>query len=239
MQLLLLQRSLTMWLGRFWPIVAVLAVAGSLAAKKRIPVSAGTMPTHGVTFVMLLIGTVLLVGALTFVPALALGPVVEHVMLWTSPMTRRGLALFEPSLLGPAALDALRKLDPRVQWRNPVMFVVYIGSLLTTALWLQALAGHGEAPAWFIFNVALWLWFTVLFANLAEALAEGRSKAQAAALRGIKQSVLAKKLASPEERTSSTRVRADTLRRPMWCSSRRGMNLTRRVFAKFMKPIFS
>jgi K+-transporting ATPase ATPase A chain len=74
--------ALTMWLGRFWPIVAVLAVAGSLAAKKRIPVSDGTMPTHGPTFVVLLIGTVLLVGALTFVPALALGPVVEHVMLW-------------------------------------------------------------------------------------------------------------------------------------------------------------
>jgi K+-transporting ATPase ATPase A chain len=74
--------GLTMWLGRFWPIVAVLAVAGSLAAKKRIPVSEGTMPTHGPTFVVLLIGTVLLVGALTFVPALALGPIVEHVMLW-------------------------------------------------------------------------------------------------------------------------------------------------------------
>ncbi|HEY6356153.1 MAG TPA: potassium-transporting ATPase subunit B, partial [Burkholderiaceae bacterium] len=128
-------------------------------------------------------------------------------------MSRRKLALFDPALLAPAALQALRKLDPRVQWRNPVMFVVYIGSLLTTALWLQALAGHGEAPAWFIFNVALWLWFTVLFANLAEALAEGRSKAQAAALRGMKQSVLAKKLANPEDRGRSTRVRADELRR--------------------------
>jgi potassium-transporting ATPase potassium-binding subunit len=74
--------ALTMWLGRFWPIVAVLAIAGSLAAKKRIPVSDGTMPTHGGTFVILLIGTVLLVGALTFVPALALGPIVEHLMLW-------------------------------------------------------------------------------------------------------------------------------------------------------------
>jgi potassium-transporting ATPase potassium-binding subunit len=77
--------ALVMWLGRFWPIVAVLAVAGSLAAKKRIPVSSGTMPTHGGTFVILLIGTVLLVGALTFVPALALGPIVEHVMLWAAP----------------------------------------------------------------------------------------------------------------------------------------------------------
>jgi potassium-transporting ATPase potassium-binding subunit len=74
--------GLTMWLGRYWPIVAVLAVAGSLAAKKRVPVTAGTMPTHGPTFVILLIGTVLLVGALTFVPALALGPMVEHLMLW-------------------------------------------------------------------------------------------------------------------------------------------------------------
>jgi len=77
--------ALTMWLGRFWPIVAVLAVAGSLAAKKRIPVSDGTMPTHGPTFVVLLIGTVLLVGALTFVPALALGPIVEHIMLRAAP----------------------------------------------------------------------------------------------------------------------------------------------------------
>ncbi len=74
--------GLVMWLGRYWPIVAVLAIAGSLAAKKRVPVTVGTMPTYGPTFVVLLIGTVLLVGALTFVPALALGPVVEHLMLW-------------------------------------------------------------------------------------------------------------------------------------------------------------
>jgi potassium-transporting ATPase potassium-binding subunit len=74
--------ALAMWLGRYWPIVAVLAIAGSLAAKKRVPVTSGTMVTYGPTFVVLLIGTVLLVGALTFVPALALGPVVEHLMLW-------------------------------------------------------------------------------------------------------------------------------------------------------------
>jgi potassium-transporting ATPase potassium-binding subunit len=74
--------GLVMWLGRFWPIVAVLAIAGSLAAKKRIPVTAGTMLTYGPTFVILLIGTVLLVGALTFVPALALGPIVEHLIFW-------------------------------------------------------------------------------------------------------------------------------------------------------------
>ena len=75
--------GIVMWIGRYWPIVAVLAVAGSLAAKRRIPVTEGTMPTHGPTFIILLIGTVLLVGALTFVPALALGPIVEHLMLWS------------------------------------------------------------------------------------------------------------------------------------------------------------
>src|SRR5580693_1882092 len=128
-------------------------------------------------------------------------------------MTRRKLALFERSLLLPALLDALGKLSPRVQWRNPVMFVVYVGSLLTTLLWLQALLGSGEAPAWFIFNIALWLWFTVLFANLAEALAEGRSKAQAAALRGLKQTVWARRLADAARRDAHTRVRADELRR--------------------------
>ena len=128
-------------------------------------------------------------------------------------MSRRTLSLFDRALLGPALLDSLKKLDPRVQWRNPVMFVVYIGSILTTVLWLQALAGQGEAPAWFIFNIALWLWFTVLFANLAEALAEGRSKAQAAALRGLKQTVWAKQLADPKDRGHHRRVRAEDLRR--------------------------
>jgi len=128
-------------------------------------------------------------------------------------MSRRTLPLFDRTLLGPAALESLKKLDPRVQWRNPVMFVVYIGSLLTTVLWLQALGGRGEAPAWFIFNIALWLWFTVLFANCAEALAEGRSKAQAAALRGLKQTVWARQLADPNDRSHHKRVRAEDLRR--------------------------
>ena len=79
--------GLAMWFGRFWMIVPVLAIAGSLAAKKRVPVTAGTMPTHGPLFVALLIGSVLLIGALTYVPALALGPIVEHVMLY-GPVNR-------------------------------------------------------------------------------------------------------------------------------------------------------
>jgi potassium-transporting ATPase ATP-binding subunit len=128
-------------------------------------------------------------------------------------MTRPSLSMFDRALLAPAAWDALRKLDPRTQWRNPVMFVVYVGSLLTTLLWVQALAGGGEAPGWFIGNITIWLWFTVLFANFAEALAEGRSKAQAASLRGLKQTVWARKLAHPDSFENHTRVRADELRR--------------------------
>jgi K+-transporting ATPase ATPase A chain len=76
--------ALAMWFGRFVTIVAVLAVAGSLAAKKRLEATAGTMPTHGPLFVALLIGTVLLVGALTYIPALALGPIVEHLQLFAA-----------------------------------------------------------------------------------------------------------------------------------------------------------
>jgi len=107
--------------------------------------------------------------------------------------TKTSLTLFDPVLVMPAIKASFIKLDPRVQWRNPVMFVVYIGSILTTLLGLQALQGKGEASVGFIFAVALWLWFTVLFANFAEALAEGRSKAQAASLRTLKKSTWAKK----------------------------------------------
>ncbi len=117
-------------------------------------------------------------------------------------MTRKTFSLFDPALVKPAIADAFRKLDPRVQWRNPVMFVVYVGSILTTLLLFEALGGHGENPiaenAGFIFGVTLWLWFTVLFANFAEALAEGRSKAQAASLRGLKKETWAKKLRVPK-----------------------------------------
>src|SRR6476661_7682082 len=81
-----------------------------------------------------------------------------------------------------AVLESFRKLNPRLMVRNPVMFVVEVGSLLTTALWIQALTGTGEAPTGFIGAIAIWLWFTVLFANFSEAVAEGRGKAQAESL---------------------------------------------------------
>ncbi len=128
-------------------------------------------------------------------------------------MTRERFSVFDPALIGPAALDACRKLSPRAQMRNPVMFVVFVGSILTTILWLQALFGKGEAPAGVILHVSLWLWFTVYFANFAEALAEGRSKAQAASLRGMKQGVLAKRLLKPQKNADFIPVSAADLRK--------------------------
>jgi K+-transporting ATPase ATPase B chain len=93
------------------------------------------------------------------------------------------------------------------------MFVVYIGSILTTILWVHALGGKGEAPAGFILAVTLWLWFTVLFANFAEAVAEGRSKAQADALRSAKRDTMAKKLDKPSKGANWSRVASTALRK--------------------------
>jgi K+-transporting ATPase ATPase B chain len=123
------------------------------------------------------------------------------------------LALFDAALIKPALFASITKLNPRVQWRNPVMFVVYIGALLTTLLWVLALRGQAEAPAGFILAVAVWLWFTVLFANFAEALAEGRSKAQAASLRGMQKTAWAKKLRKPRHDAGWLPEQAADLRR--------------------------
>ena len=126
----------------------------------------------------------------------------------THPKAR---SLFDGPIVRRAVVDAVRKLDPRVQVRNPVMFVVLVGSVLTTGLWLQALFGQGEAPAGFIFWISVWLWFTVLFANFAEAMAEGRGKAQAEALRRTRQDVQAKRLATPERGAAVTQVAGSSL----------------------------
>jgi len=123
------------------------------------------------------------------------------------------LKLFDAQLVLPAIADSFRKLDPRVQLRSPVMFVVYVGSIITTLLYFQSLGGKGEASPGFILATTIWLWFTVLFANFAEALAEGRSKAQAASLRSLKQSVTAKKLTSPKHGTTWLPCPANDLRK--------------------------
>ncbi len=105
--------------------------------------------------------------------------------------------MFDPPIVKQAVIDALRKLDPRHQIRNPVMFVVLIGAVLTLLLFIQALAGRGEASAGFILAISLWLWFTLLFANFAEAMAEGRGKAQADTLRKARRDIVATVLREP------------------------------------------
>ena len=101
-------------------------------------------------------------------------------------------SIFDPALLRAAALDSFRKLDPRVQWRNPVMFVVFLGAIATTFSTLR------EASS-FNVQITIWLWFTVLFANFAEAIAEGRGKAQAASLRKMRTTTSARRLRDGRE----------------------------------------
>ncbi len=126
---------------------------------------------------------------------------------------KKPFVLLDAALLKPAIVASFTKLSPRVQWRNPVMFVVYIGSILTTLLGLQALQGQGPTSPGFIFSIAVWLWFTVLFANFAEAVAEGRSKAQAASLRSLKKSTWAKKLKEPRHGATFLPEQAENLRK--------------------------
>ncbi|EOU65421.1 potassium-transporting ATPase B chain, partial [Escherichia coli KTE19] len=101
-------------------------------------------------------------------------------------MSRKQLALFEPTLVVQALKEAVKKLNPQAQWRNPVMFIVWIGSLLTTCISIAMASGVMPGNALFSAAISGWLWVTVLFANFAEALAEGRSKAQANSLKGVK-----------------------------------------------------
>jgi hypothetical protein len=128
-------------------------------------------------------------------------------------MSRKQLALLEPSLVRQALLDAVKKLSPRVQWHNPVMFIVWIGSVLTTLLAIAMAGGELAGNALFTAAISLWLWFTVLFANFAEALAEGRSKAQANSLKGVKKTAFARKLREPKYGAQMDHVPADELRK--------------------------
>ena len=121
--------------------------------------------------------------------------------------------LFEGAIVRAAIGESFRKLDPRVQLRNPVMFVVLVTAALTAVLGAQALRGHGEEPAGFVIAVSVWLWFTVLFANFAEAMAEGRGKAQAETMRRARSAVWARKLEDPADHLSVVQVPATVLRK--------------------------
>src|SRR5215472_7139131 len=121
----------------------------------------------------------------------------------------RSLSLFDPSILGPAVGEAFKKLNPATLWRNPVMFTVEVVSATTTILFIRDLiAGTGAS---FSGQISLWLWFTVLFANFAEAVAEGRGKAQAASLRRTQSQAVAKRLGAANA-TTWTEVPAHQLR---------------------------
>ena len=190
--------AVAMFVGRFFMIIPAMAIAGSLAAKKSVPPSAGTFPTDGGLFVGLVVGVILIVGGLTFFPALALGPIVEQladdgrhacsdrthlgvISMETSRLRKRMpvTALTDPKIVLPAIGSAFAKLDPRTHDEEPGDVrgrgrrrAHHRRSL--SAIWMS-----GGEHLGFTFQIILWLWFTVLFANFAEAVAEGRGKAQA------------------------------------------------------------
>lgn len=131
----------------------------------------------------------------------------------TTTTHTRTRPLFDAPIVRRALLDALRKLHPKHQIRNPVMFVVLVGAVLTLGLFIHALGGHGEASPIFILGISLWLWFTLLFANFAEAMAEGRGKAQADTLRKARRQIMAKRLESPRRDSAITATPSPNLKK--------------------------
>src|SRR5438046_350698 len=129
-----------------------------------------------------------------------------HASSSAQPASRRPQRLFDLHVVREAGIESLKKLGPLNQAKNPVMFVVYVVSILTSGSFVQALVGRGEAPAAFILAIALCLWFTVIFANFAEAMAEGRGKAQAESLRRARRDVRAKRLSAPDRGARTTDV---------------------------------
>ncbi|MGZ6564405.1 MAG: potassium-transporting ATPase subunit B, partial [Solirubrobacteraceae bacterium] len=120
---------------------------------------------------------------------------------------RRAISLFRRDIVKRAIIDSFIKLDPRVQIRNPVMFVVEIGAVITTVTWfIQVFGGGplggGNEPGWYTFTISVWLWLTVVFANMAEAFAEGRGRAQADTLRTMRQETVARMQDGTEKKAS-------------------------------------
>jgi K+-transporting ATPase ATPase B chain len=126
---------------------------------------------------------------------------------------QRKVSAFNRAIITRAILDSFKKLNPAHQIKNPVMFVVLVGSILTSGLYIHSLFGKGEAPPGFILAVTIWLWLTLIFANFSEALAEGRGKAQAASLRRHRKDTVAKKLKVPEFGSAYVSIPSKELRR--------------------------
>ena len=123
------------------------------------------------------------------------------------------ISIFDRRIMKPALVEALKKLDPRELWRNPVMLCVEIASVITLVTFAMSLTGANREPVWFTGLVSVWLWLTVIFATFAEALAEGRGKARAASLRKSRTDVTAKRLKKPEFGSPFETVPAETLRK--------------------------
>ena len=215
-----------MLMGRFFLIIPALAIGGSLVRKQKVPATAGTFPTDSPLFGGLVVGAIVIVAGLTFFPALAwplgadlggschdrrrrprslLLPEPRPPKVRTRPSGAR--SLFDGAIVRRALLDSFVKLDPRTLARNPVMFVVEVGSVLTTdpvpaRPRRLVRAPRTSSPA----SSTVFLWFTVLFANFAEAMAEGRGKAQAATLRTTRSETVARvrRAGGVEENVSSS-----------------------------------
>jgi potassium-transporting ATPase ATP-binding subunit len=132
----------------------------------------------------------------------------------STPTERRAISLFRPDIVTRALIDSFKKLDPRVQIRNPVMFVVEVGALITTFTWFKQVFGGkalgGNDPSWYTFVISVWLWLTVVFANMAEAFAEGRGRAQADTLRTMRQETVAK-MRDGSQKSASELTRGDVV----------------------------
>ncbi len=203
-------------IGRFFMIIPMLAIAGSLGRKKRVPPSPGTFPVTTPLFSALLVGVIVIVGALTFFPGPQPRPDRRAPadgagtgVLMATQAHAKSRSIWDPGIVRGAIVDALRKLHPRTMMKNPVMFVVEVGSVLTTIRFaLDAAAGRPGLG--FELQITFWLWLTVLFANFAEAMAEGRGKAQADTLRKARTETTANRLL-PDGRTET--VPATALRK--------------------------
>ena len=182
--------GIAMLLGRFAYVVPVMAIAGALAAKKKVPASSGTFPTHGAAVRRPAHRRdpdprrpAVFPGARARPDRRALPDARrQDVLKELHPMTTKAIPLLDAGILRQAALDAVAKLAPAKLVRNPVMFVTGVVALLVTLLFVRDLV-IGRGGLLFSGQIAAWLWFTVLFANFAEAIAEGRGKAHADALR--------------------------------------------------------